>query len=112
MRQVGVNKLLGNGKDQVWLKKRIVFGIESRKDQAGVGILEGCKRRRNGVADKVNPLDKMRHFIATDAQHDLQHLSVRDFLREGRIEAAASLFDHAKNEKPPCWQWPARGQQD
>ena len=52
----------------------------------------------HSITRKINPFQKVRDLVSTDAKGDLKHLRIRYFLTHGRVKTRAALLNVSKVE--------------
>src|SRR5208282_5356547 len=110
VRQIRVNELARDGKDQAGLNRNIdgiagagrLVGVDWQKEigkgKTSCGVGHRCDRLLNCITGKINPLEKMRDLVSADALSNFQHLQAAGFAAKRRIEAGATLFDVSEVE--------------
>src|SRR5271154_1133466 len=86
LREVGADELSRYREDQVRLKLGS-SGVSEEVRKCQPLIRNRSDSRLTCIARKVDPLQKVRDLVATNAQRDLKHLCARDLLRQTRIKA-------------------------
>src|ERR1700733_14991409 len=100
MGEVGADEFPRDGKDkggwdevgrfQRWVVEEI------RERQAGDGIHKRRHRLLYSIAREINPFEEVSDLVSTDAEGDLKHLRIRDFLTHGCVKTRAALLNHSK----------------
>src|ERR1700691_3781578 len=87
-----------DGEDQAGLNQRIEWAEEIGECQAGYGVRERRHGSLHSVACKINPFQKVSDLVAADAEGNLEHFRIRDFLAHGCVQTRSALLDLSEVE--------------